>query len=956
MIRIIQMIAKTLILAIALAVFTAQMFRIPGTQIDVEFILGTLLASGIIAFITGLPRSGTIHFTSLHAQSPLTHALSLFTFFLALGLNITALILFANAKDGTPEVSGSGLGWIYYLLSLVAWIFTFYPYFGKQPGEDTQAKISSPEMYGIIVIVILGAVFRFHLIASYPYGAWFDEAQNTIVATQILESDHYRPVFIADWTQLPALAFYFFAAAVECLGVGDSPVLAVRVVTTFVGIAALVATWLLGRELFSARVGLCAAAILACSRWHVDFSRFGVNNIFTTLFIPLIFLFLFRALKRSSVRDSMFCGLCLGIGLQFYYAMVAIPVAVVIITALFCSEVLFKENQSVSGAKKEIAKPIGMLLGLCAITFITAAFTYSHVLQYAITHWGQFSERMNTVSTIKPGFFGEVATFLSHPFDPPSETLAVIIESASKHLQMFHFTGDSNGRHNLPGEPMLDPVTGALFAVGIAWALWKFFRPSYALLILWCCGVISAGIFSLSFEAPQSARALGMTPAISILAALPLSQVFLFFRQNKLRWVGFIISGAILAVASFLNWRTYFYTQRFDPSTWSAWSTAETKIGQVIRDTKEVTDFYAVPELIGNPTEKLIAGDSYRIHSYAGVKDLPLEPSGNAAVFFLKADDTGSVSNIKRLYPGAAFENFGLVLPDGSMPKPILIIARISQSDRLSVQGWNATYLDKAKKTRTATLHSGEASWSDFTEIVHGKVVLEGVLKIHDYGSYELVVEHDRHAEVTLDGEQQPSLTKNISRPLNLAKGMHRVKITTTATDLRGSLKVLLKYPDKKEFISIPQGILYKPFVFEGALLGKYYEGSEFTEPPKFEQIDPQIASYFHIIPLPRPFSIKWTGEIWIEKSDAYILGTSSIDDAEIILDGKSIVHSDGRESYARAAVQLSQGWHRIEVRYRAINGYSQIYLYWQKRDKEREIVPAGVLRPAGPEGRQHSW
>ena len=64
-----------------------------------------------------------------------------------------------------------------------------------------------------------------------------------------------------------------------------------------------VAVWLLGRELFSADVGLLAAAFLAVSRWHVDFSRFGMAIVFPTLFVPLT-LYLFQNLTSKISRPS----------------------------------------------------------------------------------------------------------------------------------------------------------------------------------------------------------------------------------------------------------------------------------------------------------------------------------------------------------------------------------------------------------------------------------------------------------------------------------------------------------------------------------------------------------------------------------------------------------------------------------------------------------------------------
>ena len=58
-----------------------------------------------------------------------------------------------------------------------------------------------------------------------------------------------------------------------------------------------------------------------------------------------------------------------------------------------------------------------------------------------------------------------------------AEAIKAIQETASKHLLMFNYRGDGNGRHNLPGRPMLDDVTGVLFVLGIALSLWRWRRP-----------------------------------------------------------------------------------------------------------------------------------------------------------------------------------------------------------------------------------------------------------------------------------------------------------------------------------------------------------------------------------------------------------------------------------------------------------------------------------------------
>ncbi len=87
---------------------------------------------------------------------------------------------------------------------------------------------------------------------------------------------------------------------------------------------------------------------------------------------------------------------------------------------------------------------------------------------------------------------------------------------------MFNVRGDPNGRHNLPGRPMLDAISGALFVLGVALAAVRLHRPRWALLLLWPAWTLLGGILSLSFEAPQSLRANGALPAAYLLAVAPI--------------------------------------------------------------------------------------------------------------------------------------------------------------------------------------------------------------------------------------------------------------------------------------------------------------------------------------------------------------------------------------------------------------------------------------------------
>jgi hypothetical protein len=120
--------------------------------------------------------------------------------------------------------------------------------------------------------------------------------------------------------------------------------------------------------------------------------------------------------------------------------------------------------------------------------------------------------------------------------------------------------------------------------------------------------------------------------------------------------------------------------------------------------------------------------------------------------------------------------------------------------------------------------------------------------------------------------------------------------------------------------------------------------------PPEFVRIDQGLSFYFHIIPLPRPFSVEWAGTLKIDQPGSYSLGLASVDDAELLLDDNRIVQSESRDTTFHP-VFLSAGYHPIVVRYNSVNDYGQIYLRWIRPDGENEEIPADYLLPLPPSG-----
>jgi 4-amino-4-deoxy-L-arabinose transferase-like glycosyltransferase len=837
----------------------------------------------------------------------------------------------ALARFRGPAMAHGG-AWTLYVAALAALTACFLPWRGTH--QVAVPPIRSRELRGLAVVLALGAAFRLHRLATTPYGVWYDEAQNGLEALRILHESDYRPVFVAGASQMPALFFYYVAPFVRLLGAG---VLSVRVATTLVGLAAIVVVWLLGRETFGPRTGLIAAALLAASRWHVTFSRFGVAHVFMTACAPLVLLLFLRSQDRRSLREALLCGLALGLGLQLYYAMVAVPL---VMACVFLLRVARGTSRGWAPA------------GLFALTAAAAAVSYAPVMDYASRHGQEFSRRMRTVSLIKVGTRQEVAALLRED-SSRRQFLDTVGASVRKHARMFHLEGDANGRHNLPGAPMLDPVSGLFFTIGLVWCLAHPFEPRRALLLLWFGTMMAAGVLSLDFEAPQGARTLGVTPVLTLLAAIPLAQLSQALDRS---WLGppslhpgVAAVGIALAAATVSSWHTYFHRQVWDPATWAAFSTPETKIAEVVRAEGRGADVYVPPTFLGGPTEAFILGRPLEARPFERGRDLPLEPRGRPAIAFVDATDVETVRLLRRNYPHASLEPFGPPRRDGSQGDPVLWIARVPSDEVDALRGWTARFFQNGRpQGERATLTAGW-DWRAVPLAPPFAVRVEGVLRVVDDGTYRLVLASEDPAILMVDGEAVVGGVGRKEGIALLARGRHQVLLKTAVRRREARTELRWSGPGIDGETPIPSDRMFLPQVGAGGLLGRYQKTARPEETAALLRIDPQVSFYFHFLPLPRPFFVRWSGSLYAAADGAYQIGTSSIDSSAVWIDGTQVVANALPNQYVQGDVSLGRGWHAIEVTYEAVHDYSQVYLYWTPPHGEREVVPAEALRPPGP-------
>jgi hypothetical protein len=830
------------------------------------------------------------------------------------------------------------LGWLTHLLSLAVFVvgISRTPNPSQQPEPSAPLRSRALSLALLLAILALAAFCRLWQLDHFPFGFWVDEADNGLAAVQILNDPAFRPLYFAS-TNAPAHFNYLIAMSFSFLGVNP---FAQRLVAATFGIVAVLFAYLLFRRWMGPTMGAFAAVLLAVMRYHLTFSRFGVQVIATTTFELAALYFLDRALAHRKPMDFAGFGLSIGLGLAFYTAFRLFPIALLV--GLMGMLVGYAIRHGFRSALERYVLRLSSHWIIAALALVLSA---APVAAAAISEPDAFFSRTGTVSIFEKR-------------DEPNLARA-LASNTVKHLEMFNVAGDRNGRHNLPGAPMLDPIMGALFVVGAAFALWRWRDPPNVLMLCTFFIMLLAGILSLDFEAPQALRSVGVIPAVVYFSVLPVAAVHRALttafrpRQAPRSWGipravwqarhaawGLLLVGVLAGIAV-PNLNTFFVKQQSDQGVWSSYSTAETIVAQEWRRTVDDFDPIVSAGYDVNRTIRFLVGDVSNVQRWKSTDRLPLvrEASDRGAVLMLDNNVLSAYRDAQRIYTSAQFIEH--TPPQGG--NPIMVEVILSPEVLRSVQGADATYFSGESPSAAAVqkedLDSLKVDWKTGAPLAEPFLCeLRTILVVKEFGEYRFTSRGDLQTSLWID--EFPIS----SEPIQLALGTHTLRWQITGGNAAAEL--LWQPPSQTAPQPVPPQNLFVSPVTNSGLLGAYYPTPDWSGPPAFTQVDPQLAYYFHIIPLPRPYSVRWTGRLFAPGTGTYEFEIFSVDDSRLILDQEIVVDNPGDRKSVTGSALLSHGWHDIQVDFSDRTSGTQIYLYWTPPGGERELVPPRYLSP----------
>jgi sugar lactone lactonase YvrE len=927
------------ICAIAIALFAQS--RIANGVVPQEsvlaYALGALLIVAASFRVDSVVFAGGRLFTPDDGDTPVSRPIRLAKL-IALGLSIGTAILGVLRFAGKANEAG----WLLHIASVVLLILAFLPESFRPPREFGW-KHALGLLLPLSGVLLVALFMRAYLLDQFPFGVWFDEANNGDFARRILTEPAFRPIY-ADPLQLPAHFSYITAFLFQLFGVN---LVSLRLSGVIFGMLTVLFAYLLFSRWFGRPMGLVAAFMFAVARYALPWSRFGMFWGTPPAFELMIVYFLDRALDRKRLADFAWAGLMTGFSLAFYFATRlyggVLAAFALWLSAMFVVRWLRSRRMkpdivqaTASRAKTDRIRLAGAIAALM-LGFLTAI---APVAYFAATNYDTFFLRTATVSIFEKR-------------DEPDLGKA-LLSQATKHLLMYNVAGDRNGRHNLPGAPMLDAITGALAVLGLAIAVSQIYKPANFLMLSTFGVMMLGGILSLDFEAPQSLRSIGTLPAVIYFAALPVASVWKSLGALSAdpnipsrivkalsvapRWIFAIVLVALLSQMGYLNFDAFFNRQRNDTSVWLEHSAPETIVAREINRLSLDNKLVVSASFVGHPTLRFLAPNAAGVQRWTGGEPLEIPPNAQTGLAVLVEPRMSSTFNQLRLtYPNAQFR--AITPPNNG--DPIVLEAVISPKDLKDAQGVTVNYRDAAAQGRTVKTEAISTLAADWTKQapVESPFTAEFLttLSVSQSGSYRFEA-GSPNAQLFVD---EYAITGDA---ISLSRGNHpmRLVIPGSAT----SWVVRWRPPGAAQFQPISPSVLFRPPVSNSGLLGAYRNGVGWTGEPAFTQNDPEIAFYFQNLPLPRPYSIEWTGRVYAPVTGTYRFGTESIDESLVSIDGRQLVENRLGGPFVDAPVQLDQGWHDLNVRFADKTGYTRVYFYWTPPKGGREIVPSRYLSP----------
>ncbi len=395
------------------------------------------------------------------------------------------------------------------------------------------------EVFFLLIVAAAATLPRFYRSEMFPPGLHGDEGGIGLEALRVLEEGWIGP-YVPSALGQPAGAIYITALVFKLFGASH---LTVRASFALLGVCSVVASYLLYRTLFGRRVAVLGATLMALSYWHLHFSRVAFLPISLLPFEVMSLFFLVLGFKTKRIMNFVMAGLFFGLCVYMYNTY---PLFFLAVLLFF----VFKAVKRDYPLRDFAAQLAPFVIVVVIVTLPLIMFALDKGSGY-LTHHSSVTFFSDPAYLAKKGVW-EKTRFVA----------GRTVDSAL----VFHRGGDLDGVDALGGRPLLDPLTGALFAIGVGICLWKWREERHFLIVVGIAtGIL--GIVLTTVYGGQYRRLISALPFVMVAAALPLDWACRFIEGSLDRRLAYPVLAVVIGFVGYYNIRYYFVDFAQHPTT-----------------------------------------------------------------------------------------------------------------------------------------------------------------------------------------------------------------------------------------------------------------------------------------------------------------------------------------------------------------------------------------------------
>ncbi len=549
---------------------------------------------------------------------------------------VLAFILFGNGKFGF-------LNLMLWICATLFFFLTFWPLHQLNLTKITEnwnkfihdAWSIRLSRWGLVVLAVIAVTlfFNFVKLDSVPPEMLSDQAEKLLDINDILQGQ--RPVYFTRNTGRETLHFYLSAGFMSLFNLRVS-FLNLKIVAVFANLLTLFFIYLLGKEFGDKWVGLMAVLFAGMAYWPLLFTRLALRIPYYPLFVAPVMLFFIRGLRNQDIRDLLWTGFFLGLGLHGYTPFRIVPILVVLGILIFVIHTHKKETR---------------LRAVYALSLITilSVIVFIPLLRYWLDHPQLFAYRaFSRLTGMEVGF--------------QASPVVIFLQNFWRASLMFFWDNGVIWAHSIPNRPALEVVSAALYFLGIVslvvrYVMKRDWRDLFLLISIPM--LMMPSILSLAYpgENPSLNRTAGAIVPVFVVIGLAMVTLVRSIKPavwNKAEKAALVLGVILLFAWSAVNNYDLVFNQYDTIYRASSWNTSEIgRVAELFIETLGAPDTVFV---VGYPhwvDSRLVAinsghpGLDYAIFPNQ-IQDTAADP--RAKMFFLNLADRENLALLKETF------------------------------------------------------------------------------------------------------------------------------------------------------------------------------------------------------------------------------------------------------------------------------------------------------------------